>query len=147
MLLEMWRRSSMSRTGQVTLNTLWPLAREQGTIAGLNMAGSSRRYSPPVPFNVTRLANLTTTIIGKVGRGDDLDLPGIARGDSETWRQLPDAIAAQAVFEVNRLRLLLVGDCMVGAIVIGDQTLSSPLQQMILNQMDISPIRDSAIAA
>ncbi len=129
------------RTGQVTLNTLWPLAHDQGMIAGLNMAGSSRRYSPPVPFNVTRLANLTTTIIGKVGRGDDLDLPGIARGDSETWRQLPDAIAAQAVFEVNRLRLLLIGDCMVGAVVIGDQTLSRPLQQLILNQMDISPIK------
>jgi NAD(P)H-nitrite reductase large subunit len=132
-------------TGQVTLNTLWPLARDQGRIAGLNMAGSTRRYLPPVPFNVTRLAHLTTTIIGKVGRGGDLDLPGIARGDSETWRQLPDAIAAQAVFEVNRLRLLLVGDCLVGALVVGDQTLSGPLQHLILNQINVSPIRDQIL--
>jgi NAD(P)H-nitrite reductase large subunit len=132
-------------TGQVTLNTLWPLARDQGRIAGLNMAGSSHRYLPPVPFNVTRLANLTTTIIGKVGRGEDLDLPGIARGDSETWRQLPDAIAAQAVFDVNRLRLILVGDCLVGAVVVGDQTLSQPLQHLILNHINVSPIRDQVL--
>ena len=129
-------------TGQVTLNTLWALARDQGLIAGYNMAGSSTRYSPPVPFNVTRLACLTTTIIGKVGRGEDLDLLGIARGDSETWRQLPDAIAAQAVFDVNRLRLLVVGDSLVGAVVMGDQTLSHSLQHLILDKANIFPIRD-----
>ena len=48
-----------------------------------------------VPFNVTRLAGLTTTIIGTVGRGRDDDLVGIARGDSETWRQLADCMIAQ----------------------------------------------------
>jgi len=37
-----------------------------------------------VPFNVTRLAGLTTTLIGTVGRGHDDDLVGVARGDSET---------------------------------------------------------------
>jgi NAD(P)H-nitrite reductase large subunit len=129
-------------TGVMTLNTLWPLARDQGMLAGMNMAGNSSIYSPPVPFNVTRLANLTITIIGKVGRGDDLDLQGIARGDSETWRQLPDAIAAQAAFKVNRLRLLLVRDNLVGAVVIGDQTLSRPLQHLVLNEVNILPIRD-----
>lgn len=129
-------------TGQVTLNTLWPLARDQGMVAGLNMAGTSTKYVQPVPFNITRLANLTTTIIGKVGHGDDLDLQGIARGDSETWRQLPNAIAAQAVFDVNRLRLLIVGDYLVGAVVMGDQTLSRPLQRIILDEINISSIRE-----
>ncbi len=131
-----------STNGQVTLNTLWGLARDQGRIAGMNMAGKSTRYSHPVPFNVTRLACLTTTIIGKVGNGEDLDLQGIARGDSETWRHLPDAIAAQAVFDVNRLRLQIVGNGLVGAVVMGDQTLSRPLQHLILNKADIFSIRD-----
>jgi NAD(P)H-nitrite reductase large subunit len=129
-------------TGQVTMNTLWALARDQGLIAGLNMAGSCTSYSPAVPFNVTRLACLTTTIIGKVGTGEDLDLQGIARGDSETWRQLPDAIAAQAVFDINRLRLMIVGERLVGAVVMGDQTLSRPLQQLILGNVNIFSIRD-----
>jgi NAD(P)H-nitrite reductase large subunit len=129
-------------TGKAILSTLWALARDQGTVAGLNMVGSTTKYSPPVPFNVTRLACLTTTIIGKVGSGEDLDLQGIARGDSETWRQLPDAIAAQAVFDVNRLRLLIVENRLIGAIVMGNQTLSQPLQHLIRNKANISSIRD-----
>ena len=129
-------------TGKATMNTLWALARDQGLIAGLNMAGSCTMYSPPIPFNVTRLACLTTTIIGKVGGGDDPDLQSIARGDSETWRQLPDAIAAQAVFEINRLRLMIAGKRVVGAVVMGDQTLSRPLQQLIRDKANIFSIRD-----
>ena len=68
------------------------------------------------------VVGLTTTIIGTVGRGVDEDLLGIARGDSETWRQLPDAIAAQSNFDVNRLRILVGKNSMLGAIVMGDQT-------------------------
>ena len=55
----------------------------------------------------TRLAGLTTTIIGAVGRGQDDDLVGIARGDSETWRIMPDAIVAQSGFDINHLRLMV----------------------------------------
>ncbi len=128
-------------SGQFVLDSLWHPAREQGRTAGLNMAGGSAAYSKPVAMNVTRLANLTTTIIGAVGRGDDSDLLGIARGDSETWRRLPDAIAAQSDFDVNRLRVLVGGRTLLGAIVMGDQTLSQPLHHLILNQVDISSIR------
>ena len=59
-------------------------ARSQGSAAGLNMAGEATPYHKPIAFNVTRLAGLTTTIIGTVGRGEDHDMVGIARGDSET---------------------------------------------------------------
>lgn len=137
-------------TGKAQMNTLWPLAREQGRIAGYNMsigAGESGQpYRSSVPFNVTRLAGLTVTIIGTVGTGKDDDLIGIARGDSETWRQLPDAIAAQANFDVNRLRVLVGERSLVGAVVMGDQTLSRPLQQLIRRQVDITPIRERLLA-
>ena len=129
-------------TGQSVLDSLWGPAREQGRAAGLNMAGIQTVYRKPVAFNVTRLANLTTTIIGAVGRGRDDDLLGIARGDSETWRQLPDAIAAQSNFDVNRLRLLVGERKLIGAIIMGDQTLSQPLQHLITRQVDITPIRE-----
>ncbi len=132
-------------TGKSVLNSLWGPAREQGTTAGLNMCGLRQPYYKLVPFNVTRLANLTTTIIGLVGSGSDQDLVGIARGESETWRQLPDAIAAQADFDVNRLRILVGDRTFIGAVVIGDQTLSRPLHQIITQHINITPIREELL--
>jgi NAD(P)H-nitrite reductase large subunit len=111
-------------TGRSVLDSLWSPAREQGFAAGLNMVGNHKPYIKTVPFNVTRLAGLTTTIIGAVGNGRDEDVVGIARGDSETWRQLPDAIVAQSGFDVNRVRLLVGEDHLIGAFVMGDQKLS-----------------------
>ena len=129
-------------SGRSILDSLWAPARQQGYTAGLNMAGVKTAYIKAPPFNVTRLAGLTTTIIGTVGRGRDSDLIGIARGDSETWRQLPECIVAQTGFDINRLRLLVGEKTLLGAIVIGDQKLSLPLEKMISDKMDISPIRD-----
>jgi NAD(P)H-nitrite reductase large subunit len=133
-------------SGQSVLDSLWGPAREQGHAAGLNMAGRQTPYRRAVPFNVTRLAGLTTTIIGMVGSGRDDDLVGIARGDSETWRHLPEAIIAQSGFEVNRLRLLVGEQTLLGAVVMGDQKLSFPLEKIISAGMDISPIRERLLA-
>jgi NAD(P)H-nitrite reductase large subunit len=124
------------------VDSLWGPARIQGFTAGSNMAGKMTAYIKPVASNVTRLAGLTTTIIGTVGKGLDEDLVGIARGDSETWRQLPDAIAAQQDFEVNRLRVMLGERTILGAIVMGDQTLSQPLHALVTERVDISQIRN-----
>ena len=134
-------------SGRSILDSLWNPAREQGHVAGLNMAGSRTAYTKSPPFNVTRLAGLTTTIIGTVGRGRDDDLVGIARGDSETWRQLPESIVAQTGFDVNRLRLLVGRKTILGAIVIGDQKLSMPLQRIISENMDISAIRERLLVS
>jgi len=132
-------------SGRSILDSLWAPARQQGHTAGLNMAGRTTGYIKSPPFNVTRLAGLTTTIIGTVGRGRDDDLVGIARGDSETWRQLPDSMVAQTGFEVNRLRLLVGEKNLLGAIVMGDQNLSFPLEKIISENMDISPIREKLL--
>jgi NAD(P)H-nitrite reductase large subunit len=47
---------------------------------------------------------------------------------------------------VNRLRLLIGEKTLVGAIVMGDQTLSFPLEKIISNNMDISSIRERLLA-
>lgn len=132
-------------TGKSVLDSLWSPARQQGHTAGMNMSGGRVPYLKTVAFNVTRLANLTTTIIGAVGQGADPDLIGIARGDSETWRQLPDAIAAQSDFDVNRLRLLVGNTTLLGAILLGDQTLSQALQQLVAQRVDITSVRDQLL--
>jgi NAD(P)H-nitrite reductase large subunit len=129
-------------SGKYILDTLWGPAREQGVVAGVNMVGSRTVYQKQVAFNVTRLAGLTTTIIGKVGRGRDDDLVSIARGDSECWRELPEVIVAQDRFEVNRLRLLVDQRKLVGAVVMGDQTLSRPVYELVARGADITPIRE-----
>ncbi len=133
-------------SGRTVLDTLWPTARTQGRAAGLNMAGANHPYRRKVPINVTRLAGITTTIIGTVGQpGADKDTLGIVRGDSETWRTLPDAIAAQEGFEVNRIRLMIAGRHIVGAIIMGNQLLSQPLYRMIAGQADIAPVREQLL--
>jgi len=134
------------RSGKATLDTLWNAARDQGTVAGRNMAGAHERYTKKAALNVTRLAGLTTTIIGTVGSGRDADLVGIARGDSEAWRQLGDALVAEDHHEVNRLRLLVGANTLVGAVVMGDQTLSRPLQRLIAGGVDITPVRSQLLA-
>lgn len=129
-------------TKRSVIDSLWTPAREQGTAAGLNMTGHKKTYIKSVSFNATRLVGLTTTIIGTVGNGRDDDLFGIARGDSETWRQLPDALVVKTGFDVNRLRLMVSERTLIGAVVMGDQTLSYPLEKIISNEIDISSIRD-----
>lgn len=132
--------------GRSVLDSLWNPAREQGYAAGLNMARERKPYIKKTPFNVTRLVGLTTTIIGAVGHGNDEDVVGIARGDSETWRQLPDVLVAQGGFDVNRIRLLVGENHLIGAVVMGDQKLSMPLQKMIDEKMNIVPIRERLLA-
>jgi hypothetical protein len=90
---------------------------------------------------VTRLAGLTVTIIGAVGAGRDEDLMSIARGDSESWRLLPQAWVVVDEYEVNRIRLLVGERAIVGGLVMGDQTLLRPLSALVAAQADITPIR------
>jgi len=129
------------------IESLWTPSREQGTTAGLNMAGRKKIYAKSVALNVTRLAGLTTTIIGSVGQGQDLDLIGIVRGDSETWHQLPDSTStvAQSGFDVNHVRVMVGKQTLLGAVVMGDQTLSNPLQKIISNKVNISSIREDLL--
>jgi NAD(P)H-nitrite reductase large subunit len=132
--------------GRSVLDSLWAPARDQGRVAGMNMAGKNMAYLKSVPFNVTRLAGLTTTIIGLVGSGQDGDPVTIARGDSETWREMPDAIIAQSGFAVNHLRLMVAEKSIVGAIVMGDQKLSGALQSMVRDHTDIVSIREQLLS-
>jgi NADPH-dependent 2,4-dienoyl-CoA reductase/sulfur reductase-like enzyme len=132
--------------GKAILDSLWAPARRQGYTAGLNMTGKKFPYNKGIPFNVTRLAGLTTTIIGAIGgREEDADVVGIVRGDSEGWRQMPDAIMTQANFDVSRLRILVGETHLVGALLMGDQTLSRAIHHIIVDQIDITPIRDKLL--
>ena len=127
------------------MDSLWHVARNQGMVAGWNMAGKRQPYRRRSPLNVTRLAGITTTIIGKVGSGEVEDEFTIVRGESETWQQMPDAVVCQNNFDINRLRVLLGENKILGAILMGDQTLSQALEELVAHEVDISPIRDDML--
>jgi NAD(P)H-nitrite reductase large subunit len=134
------------RTGTTTLDVLWPTALAMGRAAGANMAGRRCPYLKDVPFNVTQLTGLKVTIIGAVGGGKkNDDLVAITRGESEAWRLAPNALVLSDRDDVNRVRLLVGGQHIVGALVMGDQTWSRPLQRLIVARADITPIRPALI--
>jgi NAD(P)H-nitrite reductase large subunit len=128
-------------SGKLFIDTLWHPAREKGKIAALNMTGRRSFYNRKVAVNVLRLAGVMTTIIGAVGSGVDDDLVSVARGSSDTWQQLPNTIALESNSEVNHLRLMIGEQTLLGAMVMGDQKLSLPLQEIISSKVDITPIR------
>ncbi len=128
-------------SGKYVLDSLWTPARNQGRTAGLNMAGASEKYLRTAPVNVSRLADIPVTIIGAVGRGADQDLVGIARGESESWSLMPEAISLETKTDVDRVRITVGQQTLIGALVLGDQTISRALQELITHQVDISAIR------
>jgi NAD(P)H-nitrite reductase large subunit len=127
------------RSGRRTLEVLWHSAVHKGRVAGLNMATEPVHVYEEAPsLNVTRLAGLNTTIIGAVGRGKDADLEGLSRGDSQTWSELGEAVLIEARADGARIRLEIAESAMVGAVVMGEQTLSFQLQELIEARADIS---------
>jgi NAD(P)H-nitrite reductase large subunit len=133
------------QTKHSIVDSLWTPGRTQGRTAALNMAGQKMAYQRNVDVNVLRLAGIMVSIIGSVGRGRDEDLVSVARGSSETWSQLPNSLSTEHGDELNHLRLMVGERTLLGGLVLGDQKLSIPLQDMINNQTDITPIRDRLI--
>ena len=134
-------------TGASQVETLWLPARRQGETAAWNMAGRPQAYFRSAATNVLRLAGLRLSIIGAVGNGKEDDPVSVARGSSETWLQLPNAIAMAAGSELNHVRLMVGERTLVGALVLGEQKLSQPLQELITRQVDITPIRAQLLEA
>jgi NAD(P)H-nitrite reductase large subunit len=128
-----------------TMEVLWNPAVAKGRTAGLNMArdaagGPLHTYTQSVALNITRLAGHRTTIVGTVGNGEDKDLEALARGDSQTWSELGPATLVQAMTQGARLRLELGARTIVGAVVMGDQSLSLPLQELVGARADVSAL-------
>jgi NAD(P)H-nitrite reductase large subunit len=133
-------------TAKGVVEVLWNTAVRKGRIAGENMAsGPARTYRPDAPLNVTRLAGSKITIIGHVGTGEDSDVHGIMRGDSEQWRS-KSAPMVEAELRDAHIRIVFDQRAIVGALVMGDQALSFPLQEMIVAHADTSSIVDDLAA-
>lgn len=129
------------------VDSLWNPGRVQGRKAAFNMAGQRQAYQRKVDVNVLRLANIMVSIIGSIGSGRDEDLVSVARGSSETWQQLPNSISTENGTEFNHLRLMVGERTLLGGLILGDQKLSIPVQELVSEQVDISPIRSKLMEA
>lgn len=132
-------------SGHASIDNLWYPGRKQGRIAALNMAGQSQVYQRTIATNVLRLAGVMTTIIGAIGSGRDDGQVYAARGSSESWQQLPNTIAAESGTDMSQLRLMIGEHTLLGAVVMGDQRIARPLRELILKQVDITPIREQIL--
>ena len=127
------RRDGRPATGHRTLEVLWNAALLQGPGRRPEHgdASPSTRTCRTRRINVTRLAGLHTTIIGTVGSGADADLEGLSRGDSQIWSELCDAGDRRGA---ARRRPRATGARRAHhrrRVVMGDQALSYPLQELI----------------
>ena len=130
-------------TGRRTMEVLWNSALAKGRVAGLNMATDpthSHTYDKDVPLNITRLAGHKTTIIGAVGIGACTDLETLSRGDSQSWSELGPSALVETRTRDARVRLELGERTILGAVVMGDQALSVPLQDLVGARADVSAI-------
>jgi len=133
-------------SGKHSLESLWWMAEDQGRAAGTNMAGGASPYLRDIPFNVTRVGGLIVTIVGHVGQGgQDADLVSIVHGDSETWREGLDSFAVRTQNRTCRIRLAVGEDCLVGAVILGDQTLSRPLTDLVRNRVPLGRLRQQLL--
>jgi NAD(P)H-nitrite reductase large subunit len=133
-------------TQRHTLDILWPSAVAAGRVAGRNLAGAAETYARGVPFNACLLFGLHLTVIGQLGNAREAGEPEvfqhISRGSSEVWAARPVGYAsAWAQTGLNTVRLTLSGARLVGALVMGNQTLADPLRDLIEWQADLTPLR------
>jgi NAD(P)H-nitrite reductase large subunit len=135
-------------TGKHTLDSLWWMAEDQGRAAGVNMVGGATPYLRGIPLNVTRIGGLIVTIVGHVGQGgDDADLVSIVHGDSETWREALDSFAVHTHDQHSRIRLLVGEEYLVGAVILGDQSLSRPLTELVRDRVPLGRLRQQLMKA
>ena len=134
-------------TEQHMLDILWPSAVAEGNAAGLNMVGKTYRYQKGSPFNACLLFGLHITTMGQINprREPDADEPQvlqhISRGSSEVWYTYPRPYrSAWSAEKDNTIRLVLSGDHLVGALVIGEQSLTDALRYLIEHEVNIAPM-------
>ncbi len=131
-------------SGEYRTDSLWPTAIASGRAAGANMAGANEPYDKGVPFNVARLCGIMITAIGQAAarRTSGEEHLEISRGASQVWTAMPAAkyIRLKRSKGVNSVRLLVRDNVLAGALVLGDQTLVTPLIELIGAGVDVSSI-------
>ena len=103
-----------------------PTAYRQGSVAGSNMAGATRKYEGGVPMNSVDIFGLPTISVGMTAP-DDEDTECLTRFEEE---------------ENTYKKLVLKDDRIVGAIFIGDIERAGIFTGLIKQKVDVSRFKD-----
>ena len=105
---------------------IWPAAREQGRVAGANMAGKAMTYEGTIPSNKLKVAGIDLFAAGDI----DADNTG-------------ESIMTKDEAGYIYRKLVLKDNVIVGAILLGDTRGDDAIQNAIRNKSDISQFRGS----
>lgn len=114
--------------GRLSINALWPIAVEQGRIAGANMAGDSIRYEGSLGMNSV----------------DFFGLPVVSLGIYKT----PEKGVSLEELKVENTKinlykkLILKDNFLVGALLVGDIKNSGVFLKLIRERVNVSPFKD-----
>lgn len=113
--------------GEFSVNALWPIAIEQGRIAGANMAGDNLTYDGSLGMNSIEFFGLPVISLGiyKVKEGD------------LSFEELKARDEKENIYK----KLILKDNCLVGAVLVGDIKTSGVLLRLIREKINVLPFK------
>jgi len=113
--------------GQLSINALWPIAVEQGKIAGSNLTGEKIFYEGSVGMNSIEFFGLPAVSLGIIKLKDHEAIEEIKIRDQNlnTYK-----------------KLILKNNCLIGAILVGNINNSGLYLRLIKERVDVSSFKD-----
>ncbi len=118
-------------SGEFSINALWPVAVEQGRIAGLNMSGEHLEYDGSLGMNAIEFFGLAAISLGVYK----------VRGDSKSFEELKVMDAKSNLYK----KLILKDNFLIGAISVGDVKNSGVFLRIIREKINVSPFKDKLL--
>ncbi len=117
--------------GKTAINALWPVAVEQGKIAGANMAGGNIAYEGSLGMNSIEFFGLPVVSLGVYKLKDAQDFEEIVKSDAK--------------LNIYK-KLILKNNCLIGAILVGDIKNSGILLRLIREKVNVVSIKDRLLS-
>ncbi|MFH1640731.1 MAG: FAD-dependent oxidoreductase [Candidatus Omnitrophota bacterium] len=115
-------------SGKAAVNALWPVAVEQGKIAGANMAGENLNYDGSFGMNSNDFFGLPVVSLGIYRLKDDV------RG----YEELKASDAKTNIYK----KLIIRDNVLVGAVLVGGINNSGIFLRLIKERINVGPFRD-----
>jgi len=117
--------------GKASVNALWPVAVEQGKIAGMNMAGDKVNYAGALGMNSLEFFGLPVISLGIFNTHQDPALEELKHVDTK----------------VNIYKKLVIkNNLLVGAVLVGDIGNSGVFLSLIREKIDITSLKDKLLS-
>jgi NAD(P)H-nitrite reductase large subunit len=114
--------------GELSTNALWPIAVEQGRIAGANMSGENLSYEGSLGMNAIEFFGLPAVSLGVYK----------VKQDSGSFEELKVLDTKNNLYK----KLILKDNFLIGAILIGDIKNSGVFLRIIRERINVSSFRD-----